>query len=104
MRVLADIEGAGDTLALAVVADRLGDRQDMRLVERAAKRRAPVAAGAETHSLSAICDVGLARVVLLSQLLNVDEKFLRSRFACHCMDRHGIISSVQSLAAPARAV
>ena len=36
---------------LPVFADRLRDGQDVRLVERAAERRAPVAAGAEAHAL-----------------------------------------------------
>ena len=46
--------------AAAVVADRLRDGEDVRLVERARERRAAVAAGAEAHALRGILQLGLA--------------------------------------------
>ena len=75
---------------LAVFADRLGDGQDVRLIERAAQRRATVTAGAEADPLCAIRDVGLARVVLVSKVADIDEKVLWSGLAGERMDRHGI--------------
>src|SRR4029453_4676900 len=51
VRILADEERTGDVLADSVLADGLSDRQDVRLVERAAERRASVTAGAEADAL-----------------------------------------------------
>ena len=79
---------------VAVFADRLGDRQDVRLVERATQRRASMAAGAETHPLCAITDIRLARVVFLAQLIDIDEELLRSGLAGQWMDLHWITSLV----------
>ena len=61
MGVLADEERAGDTLAGAVVADGLRDREHVRLGELTAERRAAMTARAEAHPLRAIVRVGLAR-------------------------------------------
>jgi hypothetical protein len=72
MRVFSDVERAVNSLALAVLADRLGDRQDMRLIECTAQRRASVTAGTETNPLCAMGDVGLARVVFFSKLVDID--------------------------------
>ena len=47
VRVHAEIERAGDALALAVLADRLADRQDVVFVEVRVERRAAVARRAE---------------------------------------------------------
>jgi hypothetical protein len=54
VRVFSDVQRAADALAAAVIADRLGDRYDVPLVERAMQGRAAMAAGAETDSLRAI--------------------------------------------------
>ena len=51
MRVLPHIERPVDSLLSPVVADRLGNRQDMRFGECAAQRRAAVPAGAEANQL-----------------------------------------------------
>ena len=53
VRVLAQEERTVDPALAAVIADRLGDRQDVRLGERVIERRAPVAAGAEGDALRA---------------------------------------------------
>ena len=51
VRVLAQEKRTVDRVRAAVVADRLGDRQDVRLGEGIVKRRAPVPAGAEGDAL-----------------------------------------------------
>ncbi len=51
-----------------VVADGLGDGQDVGLGERAAKRRAAMAAGAEADQLVGVAQVGLALEILAFEL------------------------------------
>jgi hypothetical protein len=86
--VAPDVQGAVDATSRAVVADRLGDGQDVRLVEPAAQRRAAVPARAEAHALRAIGELGLARVVLASKRADIDEKVGGSGPARQRMDRH----------------
>jgi hypothetical protein len=61
----------------------------MRLIEGTAQGRAAVAAGAETHTLSWVCHVGLSRKVCVAQVANIDEKIKGSGFAGEWMDGHG---------------
>jgi hypothetical protein len=58
-RVGVDAEGKGPIHLgqLAVEADRLGDGQDVRLVEGVVKRRSPMAGRAEMYTLSWIGEV-----------------------------------------------
>ena len=79
--VLAHVERAVGALAAPVVADSLGDGQDMRLGERAVQRRAPVPAGAEADQLVRIFHVGAALVVLPFELGQIDQHLLWGRFA-----------------------
>jgi len=65
--ILAHEERAGNVLRRAVLADRLGDGQNMRLVEGAVERAAAMAAGAEAHLLRRIVGVGFALVVGLAR-------------------------------------
>ena len=51
MGVDAEEERAVYSMLLAIEADRLGDRHDVRLVERIAERRAAMARGAEMDAL-----------------------------------------------------
>ena len=92
VRVLSHVERAVDPLGAAVVADGLGDGQDMGLGERAAKRGAPVPAGAEADQLVRVAQVGLAVVVLPFQPAHVHQHLLRSRLACQWRDSHGLFS------------
>ena len=79
--VLAHVERAVDALAAPVFADRLGDREDVRFVERAAQRRAAVSAGAEAHDLLGILDVGHALEVFALEPGGIDQQFLRRRLS-----------------------
>jgi hypothetical protein len=79
VRVLAHVERAVDALAPAVVADGLGDGQDVGFGERAAQRRAPMPAGAEAHELVGIANVRLAFVILPLEPGEVDQHLLWSR-------------------------
>ena len=79
VRVLAHVERAVDALAAAVVADGLGDGQDVGLGERAAQRRASMPAGAEAHELIGIANVRLAFVILPLEPGEVDQHLLRRR-------------------------
>ena len=47
----------GNLLARAVLADRLGDRQDMRFVQTRAQRTATMTAGAEANQLRRVVDI-----------------------------------------------
>jgi hypothetical protein len=52
-----------------------------------------MAAGAETHPLGAIGNVGSARVVLFPQLIDIDQELFRGGLAGKWMERHWITSS-----------
>jgi hypothetical protein len=60
--VHAEKERAGDSRRGAVFGDRLGDGEDVRLVEAAGERAAAVAAGAEGDALRRIGGVGRVAV------------------------------------------
>ena len=90
VRVLAHEERAVDASVAAVIADRLGDRQDVRLGERVVARRAPVPAGAEGHALARVARVGAVLVVGLLQRRDVDQFARRSQLTCQRMDRHEV--------------
>ena len=67
VRVLAHEQRPVDALGLPVVADRLRDRQDVRLGERAAQRRAAMPAGAEAHALRRVGRIGPVGEIRLFQ-------------------------------------
>ena len=90
MRVLAEVEGAIDPLGAAVVADRPGDRQDVRLGERIVERRAPVPTGAERDALARIARIGPIPIISLLQRGDVDQYTRRSQLTCQGMNRHRI--------------
>jgi hypothetical protein len=73
VRVGAEEQRAGDPGARPVLADRLGDDQDVRLVERAVLGRAPVAAGSEADQLARVAGVGAAVVIGGDETIDVDE-------------------------------
>jgi len=75
----------------SVIAQRLADRQNMRLVEGVVERRAAMARGAERHPLRGNCRIGLAREIGRHQPRNIGEHGRRDRFAGQRMDvSHGI--------------
>ena len=73
VRVRAQEQRPGDAGARAVLADRLRDRQDVGLVERAVLGGAAVAAGAEGDLLARVVGVGAAVVVGGDQAVDVDQ-------------------------------
>ena len=76
MRVLPHEERSVDALRPAVVADRLGDRQNVRFRERAVQRAAAVAAGSKADQLLRIAQVRPALVVAPFQLRKIHQQFL----------------------------
>ena len=74
MGIHADKQRPIDSLILAVQADRLTDRQNMRLVEAALKRGAPMSRGAEGDLLCDICGVRRFTVIGRDELRHVDQK------------------------------
>ena len=90
VRVLADEERPVDAFAVAVLADRLRDGEDVRLGERAVERRAAVAAGAEADELLRIVEVRLALVVIALQLGHIDQHGGGRRPACGEMNCHAL--------------
>ena len=71
--VLPDEEGAVVALLSAVAADRLGDGQDVRLVEGPVERRAAVSGGAERDALAGHVRIGPQVVVGGDEPFDVDE-------------------------------
>ncbi len=88
VRVLAQEQRPVDPPIAAVVADRPGDRQDVRLGERVVARRAPVPAGAEGDALPRVARIGTVRVIGVLQRREVDQDVDRGRLARQGMDRH----------------
>ncbi len=78
--------GPVDARLLAVLADGLGDRQDVGLVEAAPQRRAAVAGGAEGDALGRVARIGLLRGVPAQQVGHVDQEFAGGGLAGEGMD------------------
>ena len=88
VRVLAHEERPVRALAPTVVADGLGDGQDVGFVEGAVQRGAAVPAGAEADPMARVPGVGLAVVVLLLQLGRVHQHVLGGGLARTRRNRH----------------
>ena len=88
VRVLAHVERAVRALATPVVADGLGDGQDVGLGERAVQRRATMAAGAEADQLVRVTQVGATLEILPFKPGQVNQHLFRSRLARKGGDRH----------------
>ena len=73
VRVLAQEQRAVDPLRPAVLADRLGDRQDVGLGEGAVERRAAMPAGAEGDALARVGRIGPIGIVRLLERRHVDQ-------------------------------
>src|SRR6185437_14975678 len=68
-----EVQRPVDAVARPVVADRLGGREDVVLVERRGKRGPAVPGSAERHALPDLGWIGVHRVVSGNQLGDVDE-------------------------------
>ena len=77
----ADEQRAGDAAALPVIAQRLADRQDMRLVEGVVERGAAMPRGAERHPLRRHRRIGLAGEIGRHQPRHVRQHGRRSGLA-----------------------
>ena len=89
VRVRAQEQRAGDAGARAVIADRLCDRQDVGLVERAVLGGAAVAAGPERDALARVVGVGAAVVVGGDQAVDVDQDLGWRGLSGKRRERHG---------------
>src|ERR1700686_2164398 len=88
MRVDPQEERTVDAVLPAIEADRLGNREDVLLVERALERRSAVARCPERNALRGYRGIGLERVVLRHESRNVREyrfwrRLPRQRANCH---------------------
>ena len=90
MGVPSDEQGPVDALLAAVLTDRLGGGQDVRLVEGGRQRRPTVPAGAERHLLLDLVGVGHTGVVRGDQVGDVDEVLGPGGLSCAFV-RHGSI-------------
>ncbi len=88
MGVHAEIERTGDALRSSVVADRLGNRQNVRFVEAAFEGRAAMTGRTEGNPLLAHGGVRLLSVVRRNQSGNVDQDRGRGRFARQRIQAH----------------
>ena len=73
VRVLGQVQRAGDALAGAVFHDRLGDGHDVGFVERRLQARSPVAGGAERNALAGIAQIGRNVVVRVQERSEVNK-------------------------------
>jgi hypothetical protein len=80
-----------DPLDRAVLGDRLGDREDVRLVERAQQRAAAVAGGAERDPLPRGLRVGAFGVVGGDQTRHIDQQLSGRRLTGERVDGHGLL-------------
>src|ERR1700757_4066818 len=71
----ADEKGPGGARGGGVFDDRLGDREDVGLVERSVERRAAVTRRAERHLLGDVVGIRLDRVIRGNQMGQIDKVF-----------------------------
>src|SRR5262249_1855660 len=90
MGVLPHVQGTVDSFPLAIVADRLRDRENVRLRERPPEWRAAVAARAEGNQLVGVVNVRRPRVVFAFEPGWVNEQFGGGWFAGQRGCGHGI--------------
>ncbi len=88
MRVLAHVERTVDGVRAAVVADRLGDGEDVGRGEAAVERRAAMSARAELHTLARIRGIRPAAQEFALELGDVDQRLRRRRLASERVQRH----------------
>ena len=81
MRVFAHVKRAIGCLRAPIIANGLGDREDVRLGERAVEGRSPVPAGAEADSLRGMIKIRPAFEILLFEAGQIDQHLLRCRLA-----------------------
>ena len=81
VRILSHVERSINPLRFPVIANRLRDRQDVRLGERAIERRATMPAGAEAYELIPIGKVRAAIVIRALELAWIDQQFFWSALA-----------------------
>ena len=81
VRVLAHLQRAADVLAPAVIANGLRDGENMRLGERAVRRRAAMSAGAEADQLVRVAEIRPPLVIIAFEPRQIHEHFLGGRFA-----------------------
>ncbi len=86
VRVFPQIEWAVGSLLSPVVADRLGNSQDVRFGKCCMQGRTPVSTGAKADQLTGIMQVGTTREVLFLQASHVHQQLLRSRLASERRD------------------
>ena len=102
MRVDTEEQRAVDALLPAKIADRLGDRQHVPLVERIVERRAAVARSAEGDALRWHRRIGATAVVGRDESRHIDQRSIRCRLAGEGADLLAhVLSPVMFLATPA---
>lgn len=90
VRVHAEEEGTVGVLRLPVLADRLADGKDMRLVETVPERRPPVARGSEGRQLGGIGDIRVVGVIRGDQSRNVFQQGSWRRLSGEFMCIHSL--------------
>ena len=98
MGILAEKQRTVDALRGAIVADRLGDGEDVVAVETAVQRAAAMAAGAEAHPLGGILHIRFALAVVALKRIDVDQAVCgrglsRLGVYCHCCSLKFVFSA-----------
>src|SRR6266852_6149975 len=88
MRIEADVKRSVDPLLFAVKTDRLGYREDMRLVEGVVERAAAMPGGSEHDPLRGDGWIWSPCVIGGHQLGNIDENRRFRKCSCHWTHFH----------------
>src|ERR1700678_931468 len=91
-----------NALQLAIIANRLGNCEDVPLIERPVKSRPPMTGGAENNALPRVTQVGPQRVVVRDEFRDVHQDRRISRFSSFRTNVHPSPPSADVVIAPRR--
>ena len=100
VRVTTDEQRTIDALRCAVLDDRRGDGDDVRLVELAVQRGAAVARCSECDALSHVGRVGNDVIVSGDDIVDVDEVFWKGTCASSIMHKYSVARYVHFCVGP----
>jgi hypothetical protein len=89
VRILADVERAGNSFAFAILTDGLRGRENVRLGERPIKRRAAMPARAEADKLVHVRYVRPLLIIIAFEFRDIDQQICGSGFAGQRIQSHG---------------
>ena len=88
MRILAQVQRPIDVMNVSIIANRLRDGQNMRLIKGPAQGRPAMSARSKAHPLIRVPEIRSPRVILPFEPGQIHQHFLGSRFACQRRSCH----------------